>query len=859
MRTATSSASLASSINSAQSVKDYIVSPAMHSDTTSPAISATTSTAHLDAIAEDAPHSAPLQTPEQYTLPQPRMKRMKSAGNLFENRFQSSPILRTTRAESDAGFNRPATSTSAGHTPVSSPLDAGAASTSTGKTGKSWGFLRKMSMNRLRSSDKTATLSNSAASNIKLMPPALPHTTSEPLQTHGRPSLRGAMSAMTLPSRNGSVIDIGEFGQQQQPPQSRLGPSATVPLNGLPSASGMFGGMDRSKTPSRGKRRSFLPIDTPPSISLAIPSTSPLMPATIHFGSQGGSAPPSDNGISELSHRFTMIDSSVADGASDPEAEAQYSAALESIKSYLRDLFDLGRPEIEPYGGFEVVGNGATASHPQTPNSNVMPESPLTTSSAGRGSMADTRHTVHSDVSDSAASTSASGDKSGPRACVKKVKDDKAKRAKVLREIYETERTYVRGLGELVTIYVRPSGQAVTPGKQPFESVVPSGERKIVFGGIESILTIHRDNLLPSLERAIRDLVDNGDDDDGTKSQNASHAVGEVFRTYIAYMKQYSTYINNFDNAMSRMKTWTSVSSGGPPGSSSGGTTFGGSLRSSGGGGGGGGIGAATIGASLSAVSLPVADTVPHTGSSMTTAQRKRVKAFLKRCRAHPMHSQINLESYLLLPIQRVPRYKLLLEDLAMCTPFREDGNRDTLDDALREISSLASLMNEEKREADSRLRLYHWQKRIASKGPSPLVQPHRKLVLDGTLVLIRLVKKAASYVEVDNTVIPTTANAEEGEHTIMPSKIVVPVEHIVPEPLDKQMVLILCSDMLILAQQRTPEFDDGKIDLFNVLRLSTVKAPASVVGSTTLRVVDNRVSSQICVDNLNDNMLTLL
>jgi len=32
-----------------------------------------------------------------------------------------------------------------------------------------------------------------------------------------------------------------------------------------------------------------------------------------------------------------------------------------------------------------------------------------------------------------------------------------------------------------------------------------------------------------------------------------------------------------------------------------------------------------------------------------------------QRCREHPMHSQINLESYLLLPIQRVPRYKLLV------------------------------------------------------------------------------------------------------------------------------------------------------------------------------------------------------
>lgn len=628
---------------------------------------------------------------------------------------------------------------------------------------------------------------------------------------------------MTLPSRNGSALDISEFGQSRL-----LTPASTMPIHGLPNSSTVFGGSDGSRAPSRGKRRSFLPIDTPPSISISIPTTSPLMPTEMHLANQ--SAPPSENGHSASSRRSTTIDSLVN---INPEVDARYAAGLESIKCYLRDLFDLGRPEIEPYGGFEVVGNG-----PETPSGHGHPESPRTVSSAGRSSVSDARRTVHSDAgrpsmaSDDPSGTPSSSKEttSGRSACGKKFKDDKVKRTKVLREIYETERTYVRGLGELVTIYVRPAGQPVTSGKQPLESVVPSAERKIVFGGIESILTIHRDNLLPALERAIRDLIEKGDDEEGLKSTATSHAVGEVFRTYIAYMKQYSTYINNFDNAMSRMKTWTTPTTGVSSTSPGLGSYKSANSPSS-------GIGSAAVGASMSAVSLPVADTVPHTGSSMSASQRKRVKAFLKRCRTHPMHSQINLESYLLLPIQRVPRYRLLLEDLAMCSPPRDDGQRDTLDDALTEISGLASLMNEEKREADSRLRLYHWQKRIASKGPSPLVQPHRKLILDGSLVLIRLVKKAASYVEVDNTVVT------DGEATIMPSKVVVPVEHIVPEPLDKTMVLILCSDMLVLAQRRPGEGDDGRIDLFNVLRLSTVRAPASVISGTILRVVDNRVS----------------
>ena len=343
-----------------------------------------------------------------------------------------------------------------------------------------------------------------------------------------------------------------------------------------------------------------------------------------------------------------------------------------------------------------------------------------------------------------------------------------------------TERTYVRGLGELVSIYVKPAAQPVKPGSS--ETIIPAAERKIVFGGVESILTIHRDNLLNALENAVKPLLESTDDEEGKLSTATAHAVGEVFRTYIAYMKQYSSYINNFDNALSRMKTWTSIAGPIAPGLSSRSTSN---------------IGAAAASVGMmSAHSLPLGDSASQAGGTMNTSQKKRVKAFLKRCREHPKHSQINLDSYLLLPIQRVPRYKLLLEDLAMCTPPRTDETRDTLDDALNEIAGLASMMNEEKRDAESRLRLYQWQQRITSRGPSPLVQPHRKLILDGALHLIRLVKKAASYVEVDNTVIL------DGDHTIMPSKTVVPVEYINPEPMNKQMMLILCTDMMVLVSK---------------------------------------------------------
>jgi len=693
--------------------------------------------------------------------------------------------------------------------------------------GGKWGFLRKVSMSRLRS-EKTqqAKLTAAAAANVAQMP-SIAHTISSPISNvPRRPPLSAAgWSSSNIPTRREATALTPTLSSTSLPQ------SITVPLNGYPSG----------PSAARNKRRSFLPIDpSPPSLNVAIPATSPFMAATasladvdqphIHdedavetLGDEGDEVSPRARAPSAMSMAPSEAGFSIID------QDGCYARGLESIKSYLRDLHDLGLPATEPYGGFEVIDTTDAAS-------------PQSETAALRSSMAESsRSSRHAHESRGISIFSNGGDDLRPDASAmpsppgvspgsgKRYKDDKNKRARVIKEILDTEKTYVRGLSELITIYVRPAMQPVNSSKSA-ETVIPAAERKIVFGGVESVLVIHRDNFLPALERAIKPLVDHGDDEKGELSARVAHQVGEVFRTYIAYMKQYSTYINNFDNALQRMKSWTMQVADrmGPGGASK-------------------GIGVAAVGAGLvgSAV-LPVGDAVPITSCPLSVTQRKRVKHFLKRCKEHPQHSQINLESYLLLPVQRVPRYKLLLEDLAMCTPPRDViGPSDALDDAINDITTLASLMNEEKRESESRLRLLHWQQRITSRGPSPLVQPHRKLILDGALTLIRVVKKASAFVEVDTQMSLVGA---DGDSTITGSKAVVPVEYIKAEPMDKPIMLILCSDMLVLVQKRTGEGWDGQVDLFTVMRMATLREPASVSASNdrVLRIVDNKVSNTI-------------
>jgi hypothetical protein len=144
----------------------------------------------------------------------------------------------------------------------------------------------------------------------------------------------------------------------------------------------------------------------------------------------------------------------------------------------------------------------------------------------------------------------------------------------------------------------------------------------------------------------------------------------------------------------------------------------------------------------------------------LSTSQRKRIRHVLKSAKRDPRHLQIDLQSYLLLPIQRIPRYKLLLESLVECTPSPHDPSQPhpALSSALETVAQLASEMNEKKRESEGRHRLLHWQDRFGASFKSPLVQPHRMLLKEGSITLTRVVKRKSDIIP--NTLDPTQDKA---------------------------------------------------------------------------------------------------
>jgi hypothetical protein len=79
-----------------------------------------------------------------------------------------------------------------------------------------------------------------------------------------------------------------------------------------------------------------------------------------------------------------------------------------------------------------------------------------------------------------------------------------------------------------------------------------------------------------------------------------------------------------------------------------------------------------------------------------------RVAAVLEKAKLHPKHTQINLISFLILPIQRLPRYKLLLTSLLKETTHQHPDHLK-LGRAVQDIQELIEFCNETKRECESK------------------------------------------------------------------------------------------------------------------------------------------------------------
>ncbi|KAI0043187.1 hypothetical protein FA95DRAFT_1563538 [Auriscalpium vulgare] len=714
-----------------------------------------------------------------------------------------------------------------------------------------WGFLKKMSMSKLRTDSPSSRPSTAAgrpgATPLSGVAEAAPRSMSSPMLTRLSNRIDVRLSSAGTLGIDLSTTPVPVSPAIVEPePEPRPASSAVTITSPLPSPSPSPNFLSASssnflapttQTSRVAKRRSFLPIDGPPTLSIPVPSAAAFLPGlSVTSGNDDDArsltpSPVPSETIEQVQRR------------EEERAREAYTRALRSVMAYLRDMNDLSlaqQPQqpnpMSIYGAPapDVSGSGSRSRRPTLVDSGRgASDMASSTASIISSSGTDQLRSMESitrlqNLSASHSVSVATTDSEGSGGAEERqFKDDSSKRALIIREIVETERTYVKGMQELVDIYIKPAHAPVNllgGVSSAKETVVPAAERKIVFSGLDALFSFHKESFLPALEFAAAPVLKPAavlakEDPDGHITATAAKAVASAFISHAAFMKMYSSYINNFDHSVQRIKHWLSDRP-------TTGTTSPSSINGS------PNLTSQVVGAGLmlSGVNSPglVADVLAggNGATPLTSSQRRRIKSYLKRCRLNPRHSQLNLEGYLLLPVQRIPRYRMLLEELGRSTPPTADYV-DPLDKAVTEISSLATNMNEGKRESESRRKLVQWQARIRGKFPSPLVQPHRRLIMDGPLLLTRVVRKATIAFEVINSQ-GDTSNVQ--------------VECLSPEQTPRSLIGILCNDLLVLCRDPSEGKDPhSPVDLWAVLRMQTLPQPASIVHGNVLRLVDNK------------------
>ncbi|KAJ2598088.1 hypothetical protein H4R99_004249 [Coemansia sp. RSA 1722] len=105
---------------------------------------------------------------------------------------------------------------------------------------------------------------------------------------------------------------------------------------------------------------------------------------------------------------------------------------------------------------------------------------------------------------------------------------------------------------------------------------------------------------------------------------------------------------------------------------------------------------------------------------------RRTVNSFIQSARGDVTQlGQVGLDGHLLTPVQRLPRYRMLLLDLLANTP-QAHPDHDALYAALKELNTTIYEVNEKQRVFENQSRLRKIQEKVVGAAEIPLVAPHR-------------------------------------------------------------------------------------------------------------------------------------
>ncbi|CEP03357.1 hypothetical protein PBRA_003117 [Plasmodiophora brassicae] len=110
----------------------------------------------------------------------------------------------------------------------------------------------------------------------------------------------------------------------------------------------------------------------------------------------------------------------------------------------------------------------------------------------------------------------------------------------------------------------------------------------------------------------------------------------------------------------------------------------------------------------------------------------RKFTKFLDETRTDPECKGLDLMSFLIMPIQRIPRYELLLRELISCD---DPDPQSEMAQAYNRVRYIAKHVNETQRHVENMMKLLEIQDRISDSDLSfDLLQPHRRLLKEGKI-----------------------------------------------------------------------------------------------------------------------------
>ena len=104
-------------------------------------------------------------------------------------------------------------------------------------------------------------------------------------------------------------------------------------------------------------------------------------------------------------------------------------------------------------------------------------------------------------------------------------------REQAVKELIETEKTYVRLLGLTVTVYMDPLSQ-----NGEYKKLVTPKQHQVLFSDLKTIL--------PFNDKFVKDLMGRHE-----KWNNNKSKIGDLFLDFCPYFRMYQNYLNNYENA----------------------------------------------------------------------------------------------------------------------------------------------------------------------------------------------------------------------------------------------------------------------------------------------------------------------